>query len=120
MSPQPTVVWTEIPVTDLARSTEFYNAIFLWGMEPSTMGPEEIAAFGMEGIGGNLVKGPVGNGTGNIIYLNAPGGLEAAKSRAEAAGAKFEGTEMTIPPGRYVVMLDPDGNRIGLFEPKAA
>jgi predicted enzyme related to lactoylglutathione lyase len=29
---QPIVVWTEIPVTDLQKSTDFYGKVFGWNM----------------------------------------------------------------------------------------
>ena len=120
MSTQPTVVWTEIPVSDLAASIAFYNAVFDWQMEPMEMAGQQVAAFGMNGIGGNLVEGAPGAGTGAVIHMLAPGGLAATRARAEKAGARVEGDETEVRPGRYVIVHDPDGNRIGLFEPHAA
>ncbi|MDF0597809.1 VOC family protein [Psychromarinibacter halotolerans] len=120
MSTQPTVVWTEIPVSDLSASIAFYNAVFDWNMEPMEMAGETVAAFGQDGIGGNLVEGAPGAGSGTVIHLLAPGGLAATRARAEKAGAKIEGDEMMVRPGRYVIVHDPDGNRLGLFEPHKA
>ncbi len=120
MTQQPTVIWTEIPVSNLETSITFYNDIFGWSMVPMQMGAETVAAFGRGGIGGNLVEGPVGAGKGTVVHLMAPDGLEATMARARAAGAVLEGDVMEIVPGRYQVIHDPDGNRIGLFEPKAA
>lgn len=114
-----TVIWAEIPVTDLTRSAAFYAEVFGWQMEVTEMAGEKIAAFGRGGIGGNLVEGPAGLGGGNVVHLLVPDTVEAAQARAEAAGAMAEGPVATIPPGRYVVVRDPDGNRIGLFEPAA-
>ncbi|MCA0921360.1 VOC family protein [Pseudooceanicola nanhaiensis] len=115
--PPVTVVWAEIPVSDLDAATAFYNSVFGWEMTPMMMGPETVSAFGRGGVGGNLVEGPVPAGKGPVIHIAVADGVEAARDRAAAAGATFEGEITTIPPGRYLVMHDPDGNRIGLFEP---
>ncbi|MBT9384022.1 VOC family protein [Pseudooceanicola sp. CBS1P-1] len=114
------VIWTEIPVRHLETAIDFYNAVFHWNTSPMMMGPDRVAPFGQGGVGGDLVEGPVGNGTGNVIHLMVPDALEAALARAEAAGARIDGPVIEIPPGRYRMIRDPDGNRIGLFEPKAA
>ncbi|WP_010139962.1 glyoxalase/bleomycin resistance protein/dioxygenase [Oceanicola sp. S124] len=55
-------------------------------------------------------------GAGNVIHLLVPDTVEAALSRAQKAGARAETDVIAIPPGRYAVVRDPDGNRIGLFE----
>ena len=113
----PTTVWVEIPVTDLDAATDFYNTVFQWGMAPMMMGPERVSAFGRTGIGGNLSTGGTpGGGAGNVIFLEVPDDLSAALARAEAAGATVAGAETALPKGRYVTILDPDGNRIGLFQ----
>lgn len=115
--PPVTVVWAEIPVSDLDAATDFYSTVFGWEMTPMTMGTETVSAFGRGGVGGNLVEGPVAAGKGPVIHIAVKDGVEAARDRAAAAGASFEGGITAIPPGRYLVMHDPDGNRIGLFEP---
>lgn len=113
----PTTIWVEIPVRDLDAASAFYNAVFLWGMEILQMGPDRVAAFGRDGIGGNLTtQGAPGAGQGNVIYLAVPDGLEPALERAKTHGARVEGGAVTLPKGRYVIVQDPDGNRIGLFE----
>lgn len=116
-TPALTTVWTEIPVTDLEAGAAFYRRVFGWEMPITHMGPERVAAFGSGGVGGNLVEGPVAGGKGPVIHLRVPETVEAATERALAAGATAEGPLLSIPPGRYQMIHDPDGNRIGLFEP---
>lgn len=111
-----TVIWTEIPVTELARGTAFYEEVFGWTLTQMQMGPDKVAAFGSGGVGGNLVEGPSGMGAGNVVHLAVPDTVEAALSRAQKAGARAETDVITIPSGRYALIRDPDGNRIGLFE----
>ncbi len=117
------VVWAEIPVSDLSRSIAFYNATFDWQMTPSMMGPDEVAVLGgtgsAAGVSGNLVQGPPANGTGPVIFIAVPD-TDAATRRARRAGATLQAGPVEIPVGRYSTILDPDGNRIGLFQPRAA
>ncbi|MGI3169530.1 VOC family protein [Pseudooceanicola sp. C21-150M6] len=112
-----TTVWVEIPVRDLDQATEFYNTVFGWDMVPMMMGPERVAAFGRDGVGGNLTtSGTPGQGQGNVIYLEVPDSLEVAAERAMAAGATGQEGPVSLPKGAYITLLDPDGNRIGLFK----
>lgn len=117
--PAPLVVWTEIPVRNLQKAVEFYNAAFGWSMEISTDGPTSYALLGgrMDTVGGNLFEGkPSEPGSGNIVHLAVPQ-LEEAKATWEKAGGKIASDPVEIPPGRFVFATDPDGNTIGLFEP---
>jgi uncharacterized protein len=123
MMKQPIVVWAEIPVSDLPKAVDFYNAVFDWHMTISKMGPEEVAVLGSAGsdmgVSGNLVQGDSGNGKGSVIYI-AVANLASATDRAKVAGAPIQAGPVEIPAGRYVTIEDPDGNRIGLFELKVA
>ncbi len=122
MADQAHVVWTEIPVTDMQKAMEFYNRVFGWALTLDESGPDPMAVFpdGGTGVGGHLYPGAPGKGAGPTIHLGVPDGLEAATERAQAAGARVLHGPIGIPPGRFTYIEDPDGNSIGLFEPKAA
>jgi predicted enzyme related to lactoylglutathione lyase len=51
-----TVVWTEIPVTDLAKAEAFYTAVFQWEMKRDLSGPNPMTNFtdDMSSTGGHL------------------------------------------------------------------
>ncbi|KGM50115.1 VOC family protein [Pseudooceanicola atlanticus] len=124
MTTQPIVVWTEIPVRDIAKACDFYNAVFGWNMTPDhTSGPSPMAIFGsgdMGAVGGNLYEGePAPAGTGNIVHI-AVADLAAATDRAKVAGARIGQGPTEIPPGTFTFIEDPDGNTIGLFQGRAA
>ena len=114
-----TVVWTEIPVNDLAKAEAFYTAVFQWEMKRDLTGPNPMTNFtdDMSSTGGHLYPGKPGAGTGPTIHLAVPDKLETAMDRCSAAGGTVTGPVITIPPGRFVYATDPDGNSIGLFEP---
>ncbi|MDY6858849.1 MAG: VOC family protein [Pseudomonadota bacterium] len=123
-TPQHPVVWTEIPVTDLPRAMEFYQAVFDFALKLDETGPNPIALIAAaddSGTAGHLYPGtPAADGQGPTIHLWVPDTVEAAMKRLVAAGGTELGPVVTIPPGRFAYAQDPDGNSIGLFQPSAA
>ncbi len=115
-----TVVWAEIPVTDMDRAMGFYAELLQAELTRNEQGPNPIADLprgGDDGVGGHLYPGrPAPAGTGNTIHLAAPGKLEAIMDRVRAAGGEVVSDAISIPVGRFCYALDPDGNSIGLFE----
>lgn len=120
---QPLVVWTEIPVTDLQKSADFYARVFGWKMDITTMGPNDVAIFNAltdadeMTVGGHLYPGTPA--TGSTIHLALPDTVEAGADRCTAAGGRVMGPPIEIPQGRFQYATDPDGNSIALFEMKA-
>jgi uncharacterized protein len=121
MTAKPTVVWTEIPVTDLDKSAVFYSAVFGLKLVRDDTGPNPLLNFSddMEIVSGHLYPGQPATGEGPTIHLALPGTLEDGIARCTAEGGKVMSPPITIPPGRFAYALDPDGNSIGLFEPAA-
>ncbi len=120
---QPLVVWTEIPVTDLQKSSDFYAKVFGWKMEITNMGPNDVAMFNAltdddeMTVGGHLYPGTPA--AGSTIHLAVPDTVEAGADRCAAAGGRVMGPVVDIPQGRFQYASDPDGNSIALFEMKA-
>lgn len=120
-TPANPVVWTEIPVRDLTAAQVFYEAVTGLTMNRSTADGFDMVDFkaaGQSGVAGHLYIGtPSANGTGPTIHLAIPDKVEAALERTRAAGGTVASPVITIPPGRFAKIVDPDGNSIGLFEP---
>lgn len=120
---QPLVVWTEIPVTDLKASADFYAKVFGWKMEITNMGPNDVATFNAltdadeMAVGGHLYPGTPA--AGSTIHIALPDSLEAGAERCAAAGGQVMGPVIDIPQGRFQYAADLDGNSIALFEMKA-
>lgn len=120
---QPIVVWTEIPVTDLQKSADFYAQVFGWKMEITQMGPNEVAIFNAltdadaTAVGGHLYPGKPS--AGSTIHLAVPDTVEAAATRCTSAGGQMMGPVIDIPQGRFQYAADLDCNSIALFETKA-
>jgi predicted enzyme related to lactoylglutathione lyase len=115
------VVHVEIPVADLDRASRFYEAVFGFALQRTSIdGYEQAllpAAEGGEGASGALVKGDVyvPGKAGPVVYFGTRD-VGAALRRAEAAGGAI-----LYPPKRIeglgvvAEFEDSEGNRIGLF-----
>ncbi len=121
MTPQHSVVWVEIPVSDMKRSKTFYEKVLKTTLKDDDMGPNPMAVFQVTdeatGVSGHLYPGkPAAAGTGSTVHLMAPDAkLEDALARVEPAGGKVVSPVIPIPFGRFAYCTDPDGNSIGLF-----
>jgi predicted enzyme related to lactoylglutathione lyase len=119
---EPTVVWSEIPVLDLEKGMAFYGAVIGTPLTLQKGQPNDQAILpGGDFSGGHLYVGtPAANGAGPSVHVACAGALEDAMERAKQAGAQVISPAIAMPFGRFGYIIDPDGNSIGLFEPKAA
>ncbi|RYY70172.1 MAG: VOC family protein [Chitinophagaceae bacterium] len=118
------ISWFEIGTSDLARATKFYETIFDITLTPMDMENIKMRMFPvtdmMDGIGGALVDSggfhkPSAT-DGPLIYLNGNPNLQKVLDRVLAAGGSIMVPKMEITPeyGFMAVILDSEGNRIGL------
>jgi predicted enzyme related to lactoylglutathione lyase len=114
------VGWFEIPVTDMARATTFYEQVLGLKLELHDMGPFTMAWFPMQpdvmGATGSLVKGesyaPAHNGT--LVYFSVAN-VEATLQRVAARGGKVLSPKKSIGEHGYVGHFeDSEGNRVAL------
>lgn len=118
------ISWFEIGTTDLDRATKFYEAIFGIKLNPMDLPNIKMRMFPiddmMKGIGGALVDSrgfhkPSAT-DGPLIYLNGNPDVQKVLDKVEAAGGKImvPKTEISSEFGYMAVILDTEGNRIGL------
>jgi len=110
--------WFEIPVSDLDRARAFYGAVLQNEIPLTEGGPNPIAIFPAQEqmAAGHLYQGkPAATGTGITIHLSVADPIEGAMERVTESGGKVVSPIVTIPAGRFVYCLDPDGNSFGLF-----
>jgi predicted enzyme related to lactoylglutathione lyase len=119
------ITWFEIPVTDLRRAKKFYETILDIEMVERKDGPNESVFFPYNPeviqatsgrVTGVLSKSgqnkPSENGT--VIYINASPYLQTVLDKVERAGGKILSPALKIPPGYIAVILDSEGNKVGL------
>jgi uncharacterized protein len=118
------ISWFEIPSTDLERATKFYEKIFNVLLIPMDTPNIRMRMFPVEdpmtGIGGAVVHSggfhKPSPTDGPLIYLNGNPDVQQLLDRVEAAGGSIMVPKTEISPefGFMAVIIDTEGNRIGL------
>lgn len=117
------ISWFEIPATDLARATKFYETIFGVVLSPLDMPNIKMRMFpidDMMGVGGAVVDSggfhKPSTTDGPLIYLNGNPDVQNILDKVEAAGGSIMVPKTEISPeyGNMAVIIDTEGNRIGL------
>lgn len=121
------VTWFEIPVHDSQRARAFYEVILDIQMNtqhiPETN--EELTFFPSDP---NVIQATSGRVTGaltksakakpsaegTLIYMNASPSIQTVLDKVEQAGGKILVPAMRIKAGLIAIILDTEGNRVGL------
>jgi predicted enzyme related to lactoylglutathione lyase len=118
------VGWFEIPVNEMDRAIQFYEAVFEFKIDRQVVGTLDMGWFPWEddgvGAGGSLVYYPKEykpSADGPLIYFTASSGdLQNELERVIPAGGKILGEKRLIAEGfgYMAVIQDTEGNRIAL------
>ena len=122
---QNAISWFEIPATDLDRATKFYEAIFAVRLNPLDLDNIKMRMFPVANPTADHVGGAVVDSggfhkpsatDGPLIYLNGNPDVQIILDRVEEAGGKIMVPKTEISPeyGYMAVIVDSEGNRIGL------
>lgn len=112
--------WFEIPSHDLDKAVPFYEQTLGVTLQREVFGDVPHAVFPMETketvTGAIVARAETKPGAaGVLIYLAAPGGVEACLARAAKAGARVVVPNTAIGPHGWIgVIQDLDGNLVGL------
>ena len=118
------ISWFEIGTNDLERAAKFYETIFGVKLNPLDLPNIKMRIFPlddmMNGVGGAVVNSggfhkPSAT-DGPLIYLNGNPDVQIVLDKVEAAGGKIIVPKTEISPeyGYMAVIIDTEGNRIGL------
>lgn len=118
------ISWFEIPATNLDRASKFYETIFGISLIPMDLPDIKMRMFPVEDqmtdIGGAIVDSggfhkPSAT-DGPLIYLNGNPDVQKVLDKVEAAGGSIMMPKTEISPeyGFMAVIIDSEGNRIGL------
>ena len=120
-----TIVWADIPVTDMDRARAFYAAV-LQAEIPVMEGTEGKVALLPGEMGGAsadlaLTEDRKPSLDGSTVYLNSRGDPKGMLGRAVAAGGQelMPITDMGPMIGSIGFFKDSEGNRVGVHLPPA-
>ena len=117
------ISWFEIPATDLNRAQKFYEKIFDISMIPMDMQNMKMRMFPLEdmmGVGGALIDSggfhKASATDGPLIYLNGNPDVQHVLDKVPGAGGQviLPKTEISPEYGYMAIIIDTEGNRIGL------
>ena len=118
------ISWFEIPTQDIDRAQKFYEAIFGITMMPMDMPNIKMRMFPLDDmmtdVGGAIVdSGGFHKSSatdGPLIYLQANPDVQVILDKVVAAGGSIMVPKTEISPeyGFMAVIIDTEGNRIGL------
>jgi len=118
------ISWFEIGTSDLNRATKFYETIFGVTLTPLDLDNIKMRMFPLENMMTNVGGAIVDSGgfhkpsatDGPLVYLNGNPDVQNVLDKVEAAGGKIMVPKTMISPeyGFMAVILDSEGNRIGL------
>lgn len=123
----PLISWFEIPVTDMARATAFYEAVLQ--VKLTAQGPMNIFPYPQQCNGGPagstggalcLMDHMTPSRTGTLVYLFAGDDLRPALARVEASGGSvvMPRTLLSEEIGAIAIFCDSEGNHVGLHSMK--
>lgn len=121
------VNWFEIPAQDFERACSFYEALLDISLRREMFGgtmPNGIFPY-ENGVGGAVAQVPYASpgADGPVVYINARNErvLDAALARVERLGGRVAGPSMDLGPmGHIALIVDTEGNRVGLHAPAGA
>ena len=118
------ISWFEIGTSDLNRATKFYETIFDVTLTPLDLDNIKMRMFPLQDmmtqVGGAIVDSggfhKPSSTDGPLVYLNGNPDVQNVLDKVEAAGGKIMVPKTLISPeyGYMAVILDSEGNRIGL------
>lgn len=108
----------EIPADDPERAKRYYEAVAGWDIAEPTSVPDYWLFRFAEGFGGGIGRRGVSASTDHAIrdYLEVDS-IEAALAASDANGGSTKEPKNEIPGvGWFAVVLDSEGNELGLFQ----
>jgi uncharacterized protein len=127
MSPH-ALLWFELPARDLDRAFAFYHTVLDGHVRMGTFSGGPLILFDVPfstgaAVGGSVVvrAGFEPRDNGAMLYLNAFGTLQAAVERVAGVGGQVLVPHMDLGAfGTAAIILDSEGDRVGLLEPRGS
>ena len=109
------IVFVEIPVRDLTRAADFYAGLFGWSFEHDDA-DEWLFTTGAGGPMGRITIGRTAGRDGVRLTVAVNDVAASTRRTIELGGGTAEaGSSGSSDVGEWTVLIDPDGNRFGIF-----
>lgn len=108
------VAHVRIAVRDLRRAAAFYRAMFGWTIVEEAAGEARFHAPG--GLDGALWAAGEPSTAGVELYVRVVGLDDAVRRAVALGGARLARPGPGPRGGRVAQVMDPEGNRVGLWE----
>jgi len=102
--------WTELLTPDIDTAAAFYHEVFGWDAHTEAMGPMRYTEFrlGGEPVAGGMPPPMPGIPPSWSVYF-VVADCDATVADAKQRGGQVLNEPMDIPPGRFAVLMDPQG-----------
>lgn len=119
------ITWFEIPVENIERAKTFYETILDLQLVKRNDGGDEALFFPYNPAVVQATSGRVTgvlsksdknkpSASGTVVYINASPDLQLVVDRVEKAGGKVVVPRIEIPAGYIALIIDSEGNKVGL------
>lgn len=112
MAQDPRIMFVELPASDIAQSSRFYEQLFGWRM--TTFGPSYACT--MTGDVDLGLQADRAEATAAPLPVVQVDDLERAAATAGTLGARITKPIFAFPGGRRFHVVDPAGNEIALMQ----
>jgi uncharacterized protein len=109
------ICYIEMPATDIARSSEFYRAVFGWNVRKRGDGATAFDDTTGQVSGAWVVGRPPANQPGLLVYIMVDS-VEAAVKSVKANGGTIVQEIGADAPEITARFADPAGNVLGLYQ----
>jgi predicted enzyme related to lactoylglutathione lyase len=115
-------VHVELMSTDVDKAKSFFGKLFDWKLEDMPIGDMTYTMIRVgEGTGGGMMKNPIPNAPSMWVAYVLVDDLTAATAKVRSLGGKIMKDITEVPgAGSFVIITDPTGAMLGLWQQKTA
>ena len=115
-------VHVELMTNDVGKAKTFYGKLFDWKLDDMPMPEMTYTMIRVgEGTGGGLMANPIPGAPSMFVPYVLVDDLKAAKTKAVSLGGNVMKDITEVPnAGSFVIVSDPTGGVLGLWQQKAA
>jgi uncharacterized protein len=115
-------VHCELMSTDVGKAKEFFGKLFDWKLDDMPLPDMTYTMIRVgEGTGGGMMKNPIPNAPSMWVPYVLVDDLNAASDRVRKLGGKVMKDITEVPgAGAFVIITDPTGGMLGLWQQKKA